>query len=69
MKKLIHNWIGLSPIFATLILIAIAIIAGIVVYTFTSGNVAAMTNGEIGGRERVTVHGFTLVVDGNGAAV
>jgi len=35
--RLIRNKKAISPIFATLILIAIAVIAGIVVYMFTSG--------------------------------
>jgi flagellin-like protein len=35
---------GLSPIFATLILIAIAVIAGIVVYAFVSGAIPGYTS-------------------------
>ena len=46
---------GLSPIFATLILIAIAVIAGIVVYMFTSGTIAAMTGGGTAGQEKVAI--------------
>ena len=48
---------GLSPIFATLILIAIAVIAGIVVYMFTSGTIASMTGGGTAGQEKVAVQG------------
>ena len=55
---------GLSPIFATLILIAIAVIAGIVVYMFTSGTIASMTGGGTAGQEKVAVQG----VDTTGSA-
>ncbi len=54
-KKLLKNSKGISPIFATLILIAIAVIAGVVVYMFTSGTVATMTNGGTAGQEKITV--------------
>jgi archaeal type IV pilus assembly protein PilA len=37
MRKFRNNRKGLSPIFATLILIAIAVIAGIIVYAYTTG--------------------------------
>lgn len=46
---------ALSPIFAALILIAIAVIAGIVVYMFTSGTIATMTGGGTAGQEKVAV--------------
>lgn len=48
---------GLSPIFATLILIAIAVIAGIVVYMFTSGTISSMTGGGTAGQEKAAVQG------------
>lgn len=53
---------AISPIFATLILIAIAVIAGVVVYMFTSGTLATMTNGGTAGQEKVSVQAasFTL---------
>ena len=48
---------ALSPIFAVLILIAIAVIAGIVVYMFTSGTIASMTGGGTAGQEKAAVQG------------
>ena len=51
---------GLSPIFATLILIAIAVIAGIVVYMFTSGTIASMTGQGTAGQEKVAVQGIDV---------
>src|SRR4030067_2788414 len=64
MKSFRKSTIGLSPIFATLILIAIAVIAGIVVYMFTSGTIASMTGGGTAGQEKAAVQG----VDVAGAA-
>ena len=55
MNKFRKNAKGLSPIFATLILIAIAVIAGIVVYMFTSGTIATMTGGGTTGQEKVAI--------------
>ena len=46
---------GLSPIFATLILIAIAVIAGIVVYMFASGTIATLTGGGTAGQEKIAI--------------
>jgi archaeal type IV pilus assembly protein PilA len=54
-QRLIKNRKAISPIFATLILIAIAVIAGVVVYMFTSGTLATMTNGGTAAQEKVTV--------------
>ncbi len=51
---------GLSPIFATLILIAIAVIAGIVVYMFTSGTIASMTGGGTAGQEKAAIQGVNI---------
>ena len=48
---------AISPIFATLILIAIAVIAGVVVYMFTTGTLSTMTNGGTAGQEKITVQG------------
>ncbi len=45
-RKFMKNSKAISPIFATLILIAIAVIAGVVVYMFTSGTLATMTEAE-----------------------
>jgi flagellin-like protein len=55
MMKTRRSTRALSPIFATLILIAIAVIAGIVVYMFTSGTIASMTGGGTAGQEKVAV--------------
>ena len=57
--KLRRNSKALSPIFATLILIAIAVIAGIVVYMFTSGYLASMTTNTSAGQEKLAVSGAT----------
>ncbi len=51
---------AISPIFATLILIAIAVIAGVVVYMFTSGTLATMTAGGTAGTEKVAIQGVNL---------
>ena len=55
---------GLSPIFATLILIAIAVIAGIVVYMFTSGTIAAMTGSGTAGQEKVSIQAVEVTDTG-----
>jgi hypothetical protein len=57
MNKLRKNAKALSPIFAVLILIAISVIAGIVVYMFTSGTNATMTGGGTTGQEKAAVQG------------
>ena len=54
-KRIMKNSKAISPIFATLILIAIAVIAGVVVYMFTSGTLATMTNGGTAGQEKISV--------------
>jgi archaeal type IV pilus assembly protein PilA len=61
-RKFMKNAKAISPIFATLILIAIAVIAGVVVYMFTSGTLATMTAGGTAGTEKVAVQGVTLSV-------
>jgi len=53
--KLIRNARALSPIFAVLILIAIAVIAGIIVYMFTSGYLGTMMGGGTAGQEKVAI--------------
>jgi flagellin-like protein len=55
MKNFNRNLKAISPIFATLILIAIAVIAGVVVYMFTSGTLATMTGGGTVAQERISV--------------
>src|SRR5208337_4699860 len=54
-KRLMKNSKAISPIFATLILIAIAVIAGVVVYMFVSGTLATMTSGGVAGTEKDSV--------------
>jgi len=53
--KLRRNVKALSPIFAVLILIAIAVIAGIIVYMFTSGYLGTMMGGGSAGQEKVAI--------------
>ena len=65
-KKFMKNTKAISPIFATLILIAIAVIAGVVVYMFTSGTLATMTGGGTAATEKVSVQGASISV-GTGA--
>lgn len=55
MTKLRRNVKALSPIFAVLILIAIAVIAGIIVYMFTSGYLGTMMGGGTAGQEKVAI--------------
>jgi flagellin-like protein len=57
--KLRRNSKALSPIFATLILIAIAVIAGIVVYMFTSGTIASLTGGGGAATEKMAIQGIS----------
>jgi flagellin-like protein len=54
-RKFMKNSKAISPIFATLILIAIAVIAGVVVYMFTSGTLATMTGGGTAAQEKVSI--------------
>jgi len=60
MKNFRMNRKGISPIFATLILIAIAVIAGVVVYMFTSGTLATMTGSTTAAQEKITVQGASI---------
>lgn len=62
-KSFIKNTKALSPIFATLILIAIAVIAGIVVYMFTSGTLASMTGQGTTGQEKVAIQAVQVNAD------
>jgi len=54
-RNFMKNTKAISPIFATLILIAIAVIAGVVVYMFTSGTLAGMTSTSSAGQEKISV--------------
>ena len=60
MKNFRRNVRGLSPIFATLILIAIAVIAGIVVYMFSSGYIGQLTGGGPAVQEKAAVQGVNV---------
>lgn len=62
-SKLLRSKKAISPIFAVLILIAIAVIAGIVVYMFTSGTIAAMTGGGTAGQEKAAVQGVDVATN------
>ena len=55
--KLLKSKKAISPIFASLILIAIAVIAGIVVYMFTSGTIGGLTSGGTAAQEKAAVQG------------
>ena len=59
-NKLRKNVKALSPIFAVLILIAIAVIAGIIVYMFTSGTLASMLGGGSAAQEKAAIQGVTV---------
>jgi len=63
-KQFMKNTKGISPIFATLILIAIAVIAGVVVYMFTSGMLAGMTGQSSAGQEKITIQSAQYKVVG-----
>ena len=63
-KRFIKNRKAISPIFATLILIAIAVIAGVVVYMFTSGTLATMTGGGAVAQERAAVQAASRTTTG-----
>jgi flagellin-like protein len=68
LKNFKRNIKAISPIFATLILIAIAVIAGVVVYMFTSGTLATMTGGGTAASEKLTVQASSISV-GTGVTV
>ena len=65
-KKFLKNNKAISPIFATLILIAIAVIAGVVVYMFVSGTLATMTSGGTAGQEKISVQAASYSATGTG---
>ena len=60
LTKLRRDIRGLSPIFAVLILIAIAVIGGIVVYMFTSGYLGSMTGGGSTGAEKIAIEAIEV---------
>ena len=62
LAKLRRDTKALSPIFAVLLFIAIAVIAGIIIYMFTSGYMSSMMGGGTTGQEKVAVE--AVVWDG-----
>jgi len=64
-RKLRRNAKALSPIFAVLILIAIAVIGGIVIYMFTSGYLGTMMGGGSAGQEKVAIESVQVVTSTN----
>jgi len=62
--KIKRNVRALSPIFAVLILIAIAVIAGIIVYMFTSGYLGTMMGGGTTGQEKVAIEAVNATTSG-----
>jgi archaeal type IV pilus assembly protein PilA len=68
-KRLMKNSKAISPIFATLILIAIAVIAGVVVYMFTSGTLATMTGGGTAAQEKVSIQAAAGSISGGNFTV
>jgi flagellin-like protein len=76
MKNFNRNIKAISPIFATIILIAISVVAGVVVYMFTSGTLATMTGGGTAAQEKVSVQavstnstGFTAYAQSTSGSV
>jgi flagellin-like protein len=61
MRKLQRNAKALSPIFAVLILVAIAVIGGIVIYMFTSGYLGTMMGGGTVGQEKVAIESVEVI--------
>lgn len=59
-RKMRKDAKALSPIFAVLILIAIAVIAGIVVYMFSSGFIGTMTASGPAAQEKAAVQGVSF---------
>jgi len=53
--KLRRDTRALSPIFAVLLLIAITVIAGIIIYMYTSGYLSTMMGGGTAGQEKVAI--------------
>lgn len=61
MRRLRNNKKGLSVIFGVLILIAIAVIAGIIIYMYTSGYLATMLGGGTTGQEKVAIEAVQVI--------
>jgi len=59
--KLRRDVRALSPIFAVLLLIAIAVIAGIIIYMYTAGYLSSMMGGGTAGQEKVAVEAAEYV--------
>jgi len=58
--KLRRDVRALSPIFAVLLLIAIAVIAGIIIYMYTSGYLSTMMGGGTTGQDKVAVESVVI---------
>ena len=69
MKSFRRNHKAISPIFATLILVSIVVIASTVVFTFTSGTFATMTDNGSGATERVFILAAQITANGTGNGV
>ena len=69
MKSFRRNHKAISPIFATLILVSIVVIASTVVYMFTSRTFATMTDSGSAATERVSVLAAQITVNGTGSGV
>jgi flagellin-like protein len=54
-KRWLRKKRALAPVFATLILVAVTVISGIVVYLFTSGYMTTMMGGGTTGQEKVAI--------------
>jgi len=63
MTKLRRDVRALSPIFAVLLLIAIAVIAGIIIYMYTSGYLGTMMGGGTAGQEKVAIQTVEVIYD------
>jgi len=59
--KLRRDVRALSPIFAVLLLIAIAVIAGIIIYMYTTGYLSTMMGGGTAGQEKVAVEAVQVI--------
>jgi flagellin-like protein len=59
-KTSLKNTRAIAPIFAALILIAIAVVGGVVVYMYTSGYLGGMTGGGGVGQEKVAIEAIVV---------
>ncbi len=69
MKSFRRSFKAISSIFATLILVSIVVIASTVVYMFTSGTFATVTDNGSAASERVSVLAAQITIDGTGTGV